>query len=199
MKKNYPVSYTGKEENSMDFSNRKYLYVVEGNTDEDRLKKLGVTYIIKTGGKFIRPEIISFLKEIHERRNIILLTDPDGPGKEIARKVEERIGPCIILHAQKKKAIYHDKVGIAEMKLDDIRALIQEYLEHDSKIKEDILTMADLIDLDLVGPNGKKRRMTLIEKYHMPFTSGKNVLDALNMLCLSKEELERELEHDGTE
>ena len=41
----------------MDYPNRKYLYVVEGNSDEDRLKKLGVTYIIKTGGKFIRPEI----------------------------------------------------------------------------------------------------------------------------------------------
>jgi hypothetical protein len=27
----------------------------------------------------------------------------------------------------------------------------------------------------------------------MPFTSGKNVLDALNMLCLSKEEIEEVL------
>ena len=39
----------------MDYPNRKYLYVVEGNSDEDRLKKLGVTYIIKTGGNH-RPD-----------------------------------------------------------------------------------------------------------------------------------------------
>jgi ribonuclease M5 len=180
----------------MAFENKKYLFVVEGNTDEDRLKKLGVTYIIKTGGKFIREDILLFLKEVHERRNVILLTDPDGPGRKIASYIEGIIGECIILKADKKKAIYHEKVGIAEMKLDDIHNLINDYLLHDKDIKEEVLTNDDMIDLGLIGPNGKKRRMVLIEKYHMPFTSGKNVLDALNMLSLSVEDIRKELEDE---
>ena len=80
------------------------------------------------------------------------------------------------------------------MKLEDIKELVSSYLDHDNQIKEEnLLTQEDFIDLGFVGAGGKKKRMTLIEKYHMPFTSGKNVLDALNMLGLNKEELEEEL------
>ncbi len=177
----------------MESEKKKYLYVVEGNSDEDRLKKLGVTYIMKTGGKFIREDILLFLKEVHKVREIVLLTDPDGPGRKIAQHVEEIIGKCITITAEKKKAIYHGKVGIAEMKLDDIRLLIKDYLLHDEKLEEKTLTNADMVDLGLIGPNGKKRRMTLIEKYHMPFTSAKNVLDAINMLSLSTDDIKKEL------
>ncbi len=178
----------------MDYPNRKYLYVVEGNSDEDRLKKLGVSYIIKTGGKFIRPEIPAFLAEVRKVRNIVLLFDPDGPGRQITKLIQNKVEGCIVLTADKKKAIYHNKVGIAEMKLEDIKELISSYLDHDNLIQEEaLLTQEDFIDLGFVGAGGKQRRMALIEKYHMPFTSGKNVLDALNMLCLSKEELEEEL------
>lgn len=76
----------------MAFEDRKYVYVVEGISDEDKLKKLGVEYIIKTGGKFIREDILLFLKEVYQKRNIILLTDPDGPGKNIASYVQKIIG-----------------------------------------------------------------------------------------------------------
>lgn len=171
--------------------NKKYLYIVEGNSDEDRLKKLHVTYIIKTGGKFIRPDILLFLKEVVKKRDIILLTDPDGPGKEIANHVQSRVGTCILLKAEKKKAIYHGKVGIAEMKLTDIEELIHPYLKKDKEISENILTNIDMVDLGLVGD--KQKRMKLIEKYHIPYTSSKNVLDCLNMLAISRDELEKEL------
>ena len=178
----------------MDYPNRKYLYVVEGNSDEDRLKKLGVTYIIKTGGKFIRPEIPAFLAEVRKVRDIVLLFDPDGPGRQITKLIQNKVENCIVVTAEKKKAIFHHKVGIAEMRLEDIKELISSYLEHDNKITTDnTLTQEDFIDLGFVGAGGKKQRMALIEKYHMPFTSGKNVLDALNMLCLSKEETEEVL------
>lgn len=174
-------------------ADKKYIYIVEGNTDEDRLKKLGVKYIVKTGGKFIRPEIFSFLNELHKIREIILVTDPDGPGRQIAENIEKRIGKCIVVHADKKKAIYHEKVGIAEMKLDDIASLLKDYLSHDEKIEENFISQDDFIDLNLTGPDGKRRRMALIQKYHMPFTSAKNVLEALNMLCLTKEDVKKEL------
>lgn len=171
--------------------NRKHLYVVEGNTDEDRLKKLHVTYIIKTGGKFIRPEILLFLKEVSKKRDIILLTDPDGPGRDIARHVQNKVGNCITLKAEKKKAIYHDKVGIAEMKLIDIEELIHPYLEEDKRIHEEVLTNIDMVDFGLIG--NKEKRMKLIGKYHIPYTSSKNVLDCLNMLAMTKDELKKEL------
>ncbi len=173
---------------------KKYIYIVEGNTDEDKLKKLGAKYIVKTGGKFIRPDILSFLNELKKRRELVLVTDPDGPGKQIAENIEKRIGKCLVLRADKKKAIYHGKVGIAEMKLDDIHSLLKDYLSRDEKIEENFISQEDFIELNLTGPDGKRKRMALIQKYHMPFTSAKNVLDALNMLCLTKEDIRKELE-----
>lgn len=181
----------------MDYQNKKYLYVVEGNTDEDKLKKLGVTYVVKTGGKYIRSEIHQFLKEVHSIREIVLLTDPDGPGKWINTLIKKEIGECIELHADKKKAISKNKVGIAEMKIEDIKQLILPYLEHDNQINETLLiSKEDFINLGLMGPNGKKKRMALIEKYHMPFTSAKNVLTAIWMLNLTKEEVEEIVNHE---
>ncbi len=176
----------------MESEKRKYVYVVEGNTDEDKLRKLNVTYIVKTGGKFIRPEILLFLKEVYQKRKIVLLTDPDGPGRKIAEYIQSNIGECIVLNAEKKKAIYHDKVGIAQMKLEDIHSLLLPYLEHDDACDEEIFSMEDYIDLGMTGPNGKKKRMNLINKFHMPFTSAKNVYNAINMLSLSKEEIRKE-------
>lgn len=180
----------------MENDEKKYVFIVEGNSDEDKLKKLNVTYVLKTGGKFIRPEIIRFIKEVHKNRTIVLLTDPDGPGKEIASKIESKVGKCIQVKADKKKAIYHDKVGIAEMKLEDLKNLIGDLIKHDENITEETVCENDLIDLGMIGPNGKKRRMKLIEKYHMPFTSGKNVLTAINMLSLTKEEIKEVIEND---
>ena len=175
----------------MVYQNRKYLYVVEGNTDEDKLKKIGAEFVVKTGGKFIRKDILQFLKEIHKTREIVLVTDPDGPGRLINDLVEKEIGLCIKIKADKKKAIKHDKVGIAEMKIEDIKLLLAPYLKHDQEIVEkDYFSKDDFIDCQLFGPNGKKRRIALIEKYHMPFSSAKNVLDAIRMLGLTKKEVE---------
>ena len=50
----------------------------------------------------------------------------------------------------------------------------------------------------LIGPNGKKKRMILVNKYHIPYTSGKNVEEALLMLSKGKNDILEDLENDGT-
>lgn len=173
----------------MEYNEKKFVYVVEGNTDEDKLKKIGATYIVKTGGKFIRKDILLFLKEVKHERDIILLTDPDGPGRNINSLIQKEIGKCNIIYADKRKAIKHNKVGIAEMKSIDLYDLIYPYLNHDKQIVEETLTTNDLIDLNLIGPLGNERKNKLINIYHIPYSSSKNVLTALNMLSLTKEKI----------
>lgn len=190
----YPMPYINKEKNSMEYEEKKFVYVVEGNTDEDKLKKLGVTYIVKTGGKFIRNDILLFLKEIKKNREIILLTDPDGPGREINSIITKSIGECHIVKADKRKAISHNKVGIAEMKTEDINELLLPYLDHDKNIGEQILSTIDMVDLNLIGPLGKERKERLINLYHIPFSTSKNVLNALNMLSLTKDKINEVLD-----
>ena len=46
------------EKEWMERENRRYIYICEGTTDEDKLKKLGCLFVVKTGGKFIKKDII---------------------------------------------------------------------------------------------------------------------------------------------
>lgn len=183
-------------ENSID-NNKRYCYVVEGATDESKLKALGCYFVVKTGGKFIRPDIIAFLKEVHKVREVVIITDPDGPGKDIERRIINAIGPCLYAHANKKEAIYHEKVGIAQMSMESLKELLRPFIHHDLFCDELLsLEIEDFIDLGLVGAGSKEKRMKLVEKYHIPYTSGKNVENALMMLAKGKKDIQEDLEND---
>ena len=179
------------------YSEKRYLYVCEGQTDEDKLKKLGCLFVIATGGKFIRPEITAFLKKVHQVREIVLITDPDGPGKDIRERVERYVGPCLNLNAKKKecKDEKKGKVGIAEMDMEDLKELLWPCIGHDIRVDEVFpFDEDDYYDFGLY--NDKKKRMKLVNRYSIPFTSNKRVEDCLLMLNVSKEEIQEVLEHD---
>ncbi len=175
----------------MEYDERRYLYVCEGVTDEDKLKKLGCLFVVCTGGKYIRPEIIEFLKEAHEYRQIVLLLDPDGPGNKIEERLHEELGDCLVAKAEKKDAVRHGKVGIAEMGMEDLKELLRPYILHDI-VSDESLSFDEYLfyDLKLTGQGSKEKRDKLIEKYHLPYTSKKNVEDCLLMLGVTKEEIE---------
>lgn len=168
----------------------RYAYIVEGATDEDKLKKLGCLFVIKTGGKYIRPDIMDFIYEVSKVRPLVLLTDPDGPGRDIADRIEKRVGSCIRAEVNKKDAIKKGKVGIAEMHMDDLKEVLRPYVHHDLFTDENLsLGEDDFYDLGLEGPGSKAKRMKLVERYHIPYTSSKNVEEALLMLCVSREQI----------
>lgn len=181
------------KENGMN-PDRRYCYVCEGQHDESKLKALGCLFVVKTGGKYIRKEILYFLKEVRKYREIVLLADPDGPGREIEKKVTSAIGPCLIVHAKKSEAIHRGKVGIEEMKNDDLKELIRPFIRHDLFTDETLsLDDEDFFDLGLEGKDSKVKRMKLVEKYHLPTTSSKAVEDALLMLGKTKSDIEGDL------
>lgn len=176
---------------------RRYLYVCEGITDEDKLKKLGCFFVITTGGLFVRPEIKTFLKACHEVRDIVFVLDPDGPGKKIRAVMEEIIGPCLHIDVKKKLAIQKNKVGIAQMGMEDLKEYLRPFINHDLFVDENLSFDEDTFyDLGLVGPGSKEKRMKLIEKFSIPYTSAKKVEDCLWMLGIDRKMVEEVL-HDG--
>lgn len=177
---------------------RRYAYVVEGMMDEDRLKKIGCFFIIKTGGKFIRSDIMAFIKEVAKVRELVLLLDPDGPGREIEKQIVRQVGPCLTIHIDKKQAIKKGKVGVAETDIEVLKNYLKPFIKHDLYVDENLsLEEDDFFDMGLVGPGGKKKRMVFVNKYHIPYTSAKNVEEALLMLSKSKQDLLEDLENDG--
>ena len=178
-------------------AHRRYAYVVEGPTDEDKLKRVGCLFVIKTGGRFIRPEIIEFLKLVHQQRELVLVLDPDGPGRDIKVHIERQVGPCLHADADLEEAKAKGKVGIAQMQIEPLKKLLKPFITHDLYVDENLSLEDDaLLELGLSGPGGKKKRMSLINKYHIPYTSLKNVEDALLMLCINKAQVIKDIAND---
>lgn len=170
---------------------KRFAYIVEGKTDEDKLKKLGCLYVVKTGGKYIRKEIVEFIKKLKDSRHIVLVLDPDGPGRKITTYLKEIIGDCFTVEVNKKDAIKNNKVGIAEMNLDDLKNALRPYILHDIYIDENpSFDEYTLLDLGLTGPNSKEKRKKLINKYSIPYTSIKCIEEHLLMLSITRKEIE---------
>ncbi len=172
---------------------KKYAYVVEGKTDEDKLKKLGCQYIITTNGKYIRKEIINFLKEVKAKRDLILVLDPDGPGKQIEDILNSKLGLSCSISINKKDAISikKSKVGIAETNSDVLKDIMKAFILHDINTDEmPSLDEDDLIDYLYKGSKTAINKKKIIETYKIPYKTFKNIYECLLMLDVSKKELE---------
>lgn len=175
------------------YSDRKYAYVVEGITDEDKVKKAGATYVIKTGGLFIQPSTINLIKMTSKVRKLVVFTDPDGPGSKIRKLIEKELDKdsWIDLQVSKSKARDSKKVGIAQMKMRDLIDILQPHLEHDNKSKEiGLYKIYDLYSLKLAGLDSSKNKENLEANLGIHIPSSKTLCSYLNMLMLTKEQIE---------
>ena len=79
------------------------IIVVEGTTDFTKIKQVGYKYCVKTCGFCVSRETINFLKSCSINRNIILLLDPDGPGRNIAKKIKHTDANDVSQYVAKSK------------------------------------------------------------------------------------------------
>ena len=174
------------------FKDSLFLYVVEGNDDENKLRQLGVKHIVKTNGKFIRKEVISFLKLAQEKRDLILLLDPDGPGREITKKLTSCLENYIVVKAVKSETISKNKkkVGIGNMRIDNLKNLLDVFLIKDNEINEKpSLSKEDFISLNLSLFENRKFKEMIREKYSILYSSSKMIYQSLLILKITKEEI----------
>ena len=86
--------------------------VVEGESDRSFLQSFLDADIIITNGSEISEDTLCFIEELSKTREILVMTDPDSPGKRIRQIIQERIKNCKHCHIEKEKAIKGKKVGI---------------------------------------------------------------------------------------
>lgn len=165
----------------------KYLYIVEGKTDVDKLKKVGCEYVIETGGEFIRKSVLNFIVKASFIRKVILFLDPDGPGKNIENQLKSNVDIYKILYLEKKLAIKSNKVGVAQADINIIKDFLVTYIEQDLKIEESKLLPSDLIDLKIYDDKNFKAK--IIDRFSIPYKTSKKILYCLNILHVSKNEL----------
>ena len=175
--------------------------VVEGRYDKAALSGVVDTLILDTAGfgVFKDGERLAFLRKLAKKRELIVLTDPDGAGFVIRNYLKGAIPKEQVKHAyvpdvygkeRRKRAPGREgKLGVEGMPPDVLRnALLRAgatVLDGDAAPREaGNLTPADLYALGLTGvPDAAERRAALLRKLDLPeHMSAKALLAALNAL-----------------
>lgn len=165
--------------------------VVEGKMDVDLLSQFLDCDFITTNGSEVSRETIDYIKEIRKRKKVIVLTDPDAPGKRIRDILNENIEGLDNAYLPKEKCIKKHKVGVAECDKETIMEALENLIPGEASGKESDITSADLLELGLVGgPDSAAKREELEKRLHIGHTNGKTLLKRLHSLGITKKELE---------
>ena len=174
-----------------------HVIVVEGKMDKDLLETFLDADIVTTNGSEVSRETIEYVKALSLTRTVVVLTDPDAPGKRIRDILNSEITGLFNAFIPKEKAIKKHKVGVAESD----RATIMEALNHlmlpESSAPSSNLSMNDLFELGLVGTEDSSAKRKALENHlHVDQVNGKTLLKRLRALGLNRKDLEGVLDHE---
>ena len=173
----------------------KEVIVVEGAHDSDTLKKYFDCDTIETHGLALSEEIVELLKEVNEKRGIIIFTDPDTPGNKIRSVINEAIPNAKNAFVIKDDAKTSKKVGIEHASKEVLEEALKNLITFESG--EESISMNDMYELGLMGKKeSKEKRMIIAKKLHIGEASAKTTLKRLNYLKITKEKINEILENE---
>lgn len=181
--------------------------VVEGRYDKNTLSQIIDAPILETAGFgiFKDKKQMALLRQVAEKRGLIVLTDSDGAGFVIRNHIKSAIPGKYLKHAyipdisgkEKRKAApgKEGKLGVEGMKpeiiLDALRRAGATIEGEATAPGTAIITKQDLMELGLSGgADASENRRKLLKKLNFPeHMSANAMLQALNLLY-TREELE---------
>ena len=165
--------------------------VVEGKTDSAVLKELFDCDTIETHGLGIDEDVLDLIEQTSKHREIIVLTDPDFPGKKIRSMVMERVPSAKHAFVEKKDAIGEKKLGIAEARKEAIIEALNHLVSFDNT--KETISFEEFISLDIIGD--KKRRELIYSLFHLGHGNAKALFKKLNMAGITKQDILDKLEN----
>lgn len=174
--------------------------VVEGRYDKNTLSQIVDAPILETAGFgiFKDKKQMQLLRQVAEKRGLIVFTDSDGAGFVIRNHIKSAIPARLLKHAytpdvmgkERRKAApgKEGKLGVEGMKpevlLEALRKAGATFEDEETLEPRAEITKADLYELGLTGgPDSKAKRQALLHKLHFPAHMTTNaLLEALNVL-----------------
>lgn len=167
----------------------KEIIIVEGKSDKQFLETFIQADILTCNGSAIDGFSKEYLIELSKNRDIIILTDPDYPGEKIRKEIESFLPKCKHAFVRKQYSIKHKKVGVAEASKEEVLFALSNVVTFDKSMQGN-LTMTDLFLLKLSGNNSTDNKNKIINYYNIGVCNSKTLLKRLNLLNITKEELE---------
>lgn len=168
----------------------KEIVVVEGKSDISAVKKAVEAEVIATSGLGINEDIIKVIKKASKNKGIIILTDPDYPGKKIRNMLASEIENCKHAYIPRDKANKNGDIGVENASPEDIRRALKN-ARAEICDNEPEFTNEDMIYYGLVGnENASKKRALLGDELSIGYLSAKQFLRRLNSFGITRDELE---------
>ncbi|MGI6735254.1 MAG: toprim domain-containing protein [Bacilli bacterium] len=168
------------------------IFVVEGKNDAEKLKKANIPYVVSTEGLSVPRETVKHLQELSKIHEIIILTDPDGPGQRIESLLLKEIPAAKILNVSKKDSVQAAKIGIEKIALNVLKEYIKPYINKRFTTSSDVKYI-NLLDLGLTGPNSKLKRRKIAKKFSLIASSLKHMYTQIQLLNINYEDLKKAL------
>ena len=173
--------------------------VVEGRYDKNTLSQIVDAPIFETNGFGIFKDKaqMALLRQVAQRRGLIVFTDADGAGFVIRNHIKSAIPGMYLKHAytpdvfgkerRKKEGGKEGKLGVEGMRPEVILDALQKAgatIEGQESAKNHQITKQDLMALGLSGgANSAELRLKLLKKLGLPeHMSANAMLQALNLL-----------------
>ena len=175
--------------------------LVEGRYDKNALSQLVDTAIFETGGFGVMKdrEKIQFLRQVAEKRGLIIFTDSDGAGFVIRNRLKSLLPPDKLLHAyipqiqgkekRKQKAGKEGLLGVEgmspELLIQALHRCGAHFLDENIPAPAGGITRQDLFAWGLMGGEGsREKRQQLKKSLGLPSHLGTSgFLDALNLIA----------------
>lgn len=161
--------------------------VVEGKHDAARIKSLVDAEVLVTNGTHVSNDFINLLQRIEPHQGIIIFTDPDTPGKQIRNKLMQHLPNAKHAMITKKQK----KIGVEHASDDEILLALKKAQAWTSK-KEQSIQRHEFNELGLSGQvDSSSLREKVSQHYRLPRSNSKQLFKLLNMLEITKEEIEK--------
>ena len=178
--------------------------VVEGRYDKNTLSQIVDAPILETSGFgiFKDRQQMTLLRQVAEKRGLIVFTDSDGAGFVIRNHIKSVIPGKYLKHAytpdilgkERRKAApgKEGKLGVEGMSREIILEALRRAgatVEGEESQSVHQITKQDLMELGLSGgPDASAKRLALLKKLNLPERMSANaMLQALNLLYTLEE------------
>lgn len=187
------------------------LLVVEGIHDKQAVERAVRADVWVLGGERVSRQTVVELQRARLSRGVIILTDPDGPGERIRRRIDSCVPGCKHAFVPKRLAATTHGVGVEHAAPDVIcEALLATRTNHLETDNTDLrvgvvvddsgytdegdmseFTLADLIQAGLAhGPGAANRRQQIGEHLGIGYGNAKAFVRKLNVLGVKRTEWE---------
>ena len=155
--------------------------VVEGKSDVSYLSSFIKSLYFITNGYDISEEKIEFLSRVSQKKKVIIFTDNDKAGEDIANRIKSKINKVFVVKSAKIARKQYKKTGVAETEQNAIIEALKDHLV-DYKKELDVKPDYELTYLIALSDNPEITKNRIINDYRLIYGTTKFLENQLQML-----------------